>query len=73
MDGVKALIALVPSAGVLFLFYVAVKAMLEGDRRERAAYSRWEKEQDAAANSEGSAAISGEDSGGFPESTSPGN
>ena len=45
----KALIALVPSAGVLFLFYIAIKAMLEGDRRERAAYQRWEKEQEKAA------------------------
>jgi hypothetical protein len=41
----KALIALVPSAGVGVLFYLVVKAMLEGDRRERAAHARWEKEQ----------------------------
>jgi hypothetical protein len=41
---VKALLALVPSAGVLFLFIVAIKAMLEGDRRERAAQARWEKQ-----------------------------
>ena len=36
----KALLALIPSAGVLFLFVVAIKAMLEGDRRERAAQAR---------------------------------
>jgi hypothetical protein len=40
---VKALVALVPSAGVLLLFVVVVRAMLEGDRRERAAQARWEK------------------------------
>ncbi|GAB3596002.1 hypothetical protein GCM10027446_22210 [Angustibacter peucedani] len=46
---VKALLALVPSAGVLFLFVVAVRAMLLGDRRERAAQARWEKQQDEQA------------------------
>ena len=39
----KALLALIPSVGVLFLFVVAIKAMLEGDRRERAAQARWEQ------------------------------
>ena len=43
-----ALGALLPSAGVAFLFYVIIKAMLEGDRRERLAHSRWEAEQDRA-------------------------
>ena len=41
----NALIALVPSTGVGVLFYLVVKAILEGDRRERAAHARWEKEQ----------------------------
>lgn len=40
----KSLIALIPSAGVLAIFVVAIKAMLEGDRRERAAQARWDKE-----------------------------
>ncbi|HEX7537535.1 MAG TPA: hypothetical protein VF391_11070 [Dermatophilaceae bacterium] len=40
-----ALGALLPSAGVAFLFYLIIKAMLEGDRRERLAHSRWEAEQ----------------------------
>jgi hypothetical protein len=44
---VKSLLALVPSAGVLFLFVIAVKSMLEGDRRERAALAKWEKEHPA--------------------------
>lgn len=41
------LIALVPSAGVLFLFWVAIRAMLRADRSERAAAARWEREQAA--------------------------
>jgi hypothetical protein len=42
---VIALGALLPSAGVAFLFYLIIKAMLEGDRRERLAHSRWEADQ----------------------------
>jgi hypothetical protein len=38
--------ALLPTAGVAFLFYIVIKAMVEGDRRERIAHSRWEAEQD---------------------------
>ncbi|MDQ1537581.1 MAG: hypothetical protein QOE58_1974 [Actinomycetota bacterium] len=38
--------ALMPSAGVGFLFFVIIKAMLEGDRRERLAHSRWEAEHE---------------------------
>jgi hypothetical protein len=41
-----ALGALLPSAGVAFLFYLVIKAMLEGDRRERLAHSKWEAEQE---------------------------
>ena len=40
----KALLALVPSVGVLAIFVFVVKAMLEGDRRERAAQAKWERE-----------------------------
>jgi hypothetical protein len=43
-----ALGALLPSAGVAFLFYLVMKAMLEGDRRERLAHTRWEAEQERA-------------------------
>ena len=43
--------ALLPSAGVAFLFYVIIKAMLEGDRRERLAHSKWEAEQERSATS----------------------
>jgi hypothetical protein len=42
---VKALLALIPSVGVLFLFIVSIRAMLTGDRRERAAQARWDKSQ----------------------------
>jgi len=45
MKVLKALIALVPSVGVLAIFVFVVKAMLEGDRRERAAQAKWEREQ----------------------------
>jgi hypothetical protein len=45
-----ALGALLPSAGVAFLFYVVIKAMLEGDRRERLAHSKWEADQETSAS-----------------------
>ena len=45
-----ALGALLPSAGVAFLFYVVIKAMLEGDRRERLAHSKWEADQERSAS-----------------------
>lgn len=38
--------ALIPSAGVGFLFYIVIKNMIEGDRRERLAHSQWEAEQE---------------------------
>jgi hypothetical protein len=41
-----ALGALLPSAGVAFLFFVIIKAMLESDRRERLAHSKWEADQE---------------------------
>ena len=43
--------ALLPSAGVGFLFYVVIKAMLEGDRNERLAHSKWEADQQQSASS----------------------
>lgn len=39
-------LALAPSIGVGFLFYKIMKAIIEGDRNERLAQSRWEREQD---------------------------
>ena len=46
-----ALGALLPSAGVAFLFYVVIKAMLEGDRSERLAHSKWEADQERSSSS----------------------
>ena len=37
--------ALIPSAGVGFLFYLVIKNMIEGDRKERLAHSQWEAAQ----------------------------
>ncbi len=48
-EGWMIVAALIPSIGLLFLFWVILKHLLEGDRRERAAIRRWEAEQDAAA------------------------
>jgi threonine/homoserine/homoserine lactone efflux protein len=36
------LIALLPSAGVLLIFWIGIRALLEADRRERAAQARFE-------------------------------
>ncbi|MGL5850206.1 MAG: hypothetical protein ACRCZD_05410 [Phycicoccus sp.] len=42
------LAAIVPTIGVAVLFYFLVKAMMEGDRRERLAQSQLEAERDRA-------------------------
>jgi hypothetical protein len=47
-EGWMILAALIPSIGLLFLFWVILKHFIEGDRRERAAIRQWEAEQDAA-------------------------
>lgn len=36
---------LIPSIGLLYLLYVILKHMMEGDRRERIAHAQWEQEQ----------------------------
>jgi hypothetical protein len=36
--------ALIPSAGVGFLFWLVIKNMIEGDRKERLAHSQWDAE-----------------------------
>ena len=40
-------LALVPTVGVAWLFYVIIKNILEGDRRERMAQAKWEAARDA--------------------------
>ena len=37
--------ALIPSAGVGFLFWLVIKNMIEGDRKERLAHSQWDAER----------------------------
>jgi hypothetical protein len=49
-EGWMILAALLPSIGLLYLFYVILKHMVEGDRRERAAMRRYEAEQRAKEN-----------------------
>ena len=36
--------ALIPSIGVGFLFWLVIKNMIEGDRKERLAHSQWERD-----------------------------
>lgn len=43
----KYLAALLPTAGLLYLFYVVMKHIVEGDRRERAAVREWEAAHDS--------------------------
>jgi len=38
------LAAILPTICVSILFYFIIKAMIEGDRRERIAQAKWEKE-----------------------------
>ncbi|HET8599043.1 MAG TPA: hypothetical protein VFL99_01870 [Segeticoccus sp.] len=38
------LAALFPTAGILYLFWLVMKNLVEADRRERLAHSRWEAE-----------------------------
>jgi hypothetical protein len=45
---IEFLLALVPSAGVLLLFWLVVKGFVEADRRERLAQARLEASREAA-------------------------
>lgn len=58
--------ALLPTIGLLFLFFVILKRIVEGDRRERAAQRRWESERAEAlakARAERARAASGNSEG----------
>jgi hypothetical protein len=37
--------ALIPSIGVGLLFWLVIKNMIEGDRKERLAHSQWDRDQ----------------------------
>jgi hypothetical protein len=39
-------VALLPTVAVAVLFYFLMKTILEGDRRERLAHSKWGREQE---------------------------
>lgn len=41
-------VAVLPSLGLGFLFFLALRAILTADRREREAALKWEREQDLA-------------------------
>ena len=57
-------IAIVPSIGVGFLFYKVIRTIIESDRSERLAHSRWEAEHDARAANQESTGDRGTPSGG---------
>ena len=44
--------ALIPSIGVGFLFWLVIKNMIEGDRKERLAHSQWEREHESHAHTQ---------------------
>ena len=48
-------LALVPTIGMATLFFFVFKSILEGDRRERLAQARWDKENEMAAGATGAA------------------
>ncbi|QFG67626.1 hypothetical protein [Ornithinimicrobium pratense] len=47
-EGWMILAALLPSIGLLYLFFVIVKHMIEGDRRERAAQREFDRQESAS-------------------------
>ena len=55
----KFLLAVLPSAGVLFIFWIGIRALVQADRRERLAQARIEAEQDAAARRDATGSTAG--------------
>ncbi len=53
-------VALVPSIGVLAIFWLAIRAMVQADRRERIAQARIELAQQASAAGPGDGAAEGD-------------
>ena len=47
------LVALAPSVGILFIFWLGIKSLVEADRRERAAQARIEAAERRASNTAG--------------------
>jgi hypothetical protein len=52
---IPALLAIAPSAGVLFLFWFAIRAIIQADHRERVAFERADAEhaREAQGHAEG--------------------
>jgi hypothetical protein len=70
MDSVMPyLLALVPTIGMATLFYFVIKSILEGDRRERIAQAKWEKEHQVAHTATHTAPPSTSDDSGATSST----
>lgn len=72
----KYILALLPSSGLLYLFYVVMKHVFEADRRERAAVAEWEAEHgrrtpEADPETSGTAPGEGENGRGATPSTPP--
>jgi hypothetical protein len=58
-DVMPYVIALVPSVGVGILFWIVIKNMIEGDRKERLAHSQWEAAEKKRAEEAGLAEEAG--------------
>jgi hypothetical protein len=62
MSGVWPYIAaLIPSAGVGVLFWIVIKNMVEGDRKERLAHSQWDATHAQSQEKDGDSTNSGGD------------
>jgi len=66
------LVAIVPSAGALFLFWIALRAILQADRRERLAQARIEAAQDAEDAARAAASADGRTDGPAEPAGAPG-
>jgi hypothetical protein len=67
---VKVILALVPSAGILFIFWRVLKALVEADRRERVAEAKWNREHGIAPAGDRGATADGEIPASAPASPS---
>lgn len=63
------LAGLLPSIGIGYLFYRIMRTLLEGDRKERAAYARWQAEHDAAQTASEESRIDAADADKSPRSS----
>jgi hypothetical protein len=63
----KVIGALIPSAGLLLLFWMALRAIVQADRRERAAEAKWNREHGGPAPGAAAGGERPEASGGVAE------